>query len=493
VTSAKYIAFDLGAESGRALVGSYSGHILHIEEIHRFTNNPLKIQGHLHWDVSALFKEIKTGLKLAVQQGYSDPRSIGIDTWGVDFGFAGNDGTLSGLPYCYRDGRTSQIAGKVYEKIPRRELYSLTGIQFLQFNSIFQLYSALLAGEPALQSTGSLLFMPDLFNFLLTGVKKNEYTITSTSQLLNAENRSYDRRIFSALNLPLDLTLPIVMPGTVLGKLLPEICAETGLNNPDVVAVGCHDTASAIAAIPAQKNNWAYLSSGTWSIIGIETQKPIINEQSLQNNFSNEGGVFGTIRFLKNVSGLWLLQQTRKCLRRQQHDRAYDYDELVQLALESKAFLCILNPDDSLFLNPPDMLESIRTYCRKTGQNVPRSPGEFTRCILESLALKYKSVLAEINAVTGVPVELLHIVGGGSKNDLLNQFTADACGIPVVAGPVEATAIGNLLVQVMIHNKIDSLSAGREIIANSFPLKTYLPDQATKWNDIARQYQSLYL
>jgi rhamnulokinase len=246
-------------------------------------------------------------LKLGRQQGHADLKSIGIDTWGVDFGFAGNDGTLSGLPFCYRDERTSQIAEKVYEKISRRELYNFTGIQFLQFNSIFQLYSALLAGEPALKQTGSLLFMPDLFNFLLTGVKKNEYTISSTSQLLNAENKSFDRRIFSALDLPLDITLPIVMPGTVIGKLLPEICAETGLKNTDIVAVGCHDTASAIAAIPAQKNNWAYLSSGTWSIIGIETKKPIIHEQSLQNNFSNEGGVFGTIRFLKNVSGLWLL------------------------------------------------------------------------------------------------------------------------------------------------------------------------------------------
>ena len=492
MTPAKYIAFDLGAESGRALVGIFDGHILHIEEIHRFSNNPLKIQGHLHWDVTALFKEIKTGLKLAVQQGHADLRSIGLDTWGVDFGFAGNNGTLSGLPYCYRDERTSQIAEKVYEKIACRELYNLTGIQFLQFNSIFQLYSALLSGEPALKFAGSLLFMPDLFNFLLTGVKKNEYTIASTSQLLNAENRIYDHRIFSALGLPLEITLPIVMPGTVIGKLLPEICAETGLKNPDVVAVGCHDTASAIAAIPAQKNNWAYLSSGTWSIIGVETKKPIINEQSLQNNFSNEGGVFGTIRFLKNVSGLWLLQQIRKCLR-QQHGRAYEYDELVRLALESKAFLSILNPDDSLFLNPPDMLEAIRTYCRKTSQKAPQTPGEFTRCILESLALKYKSVLAEIDAVTGVPVELLHIVGGGSKNDLLNQFTADACGIPVVAGPAEATAIGNLLVQVMIHNKIDSLTAGREIIVNSFPLKTYQPVQTSKWDDISRQYQSLYL
>ncbi len=488
---AKYIAFDLGAESGRAIIGTFDGHKLHIEEIHRFPNHQIKILGHLHWDIPALFEEIKTGLKLAVQKGHADLRSIGIDAWGVDFGFASNNSTLLGSPFCYRDERTNEIPEMVFELIPPQELYSITGIQFLQFNSIFQLYSSVLSHEPALKCGGSLLFMPELFNFLLTGVKKNEYTIASTSQLLNATTKSYDRKLFSALGLPIDITVPIVMPGTVIGKLLPEICTETGLKNVDVVAVACHDTASAIAAIPAQKNNWAYLSSGTWSCIGIETQKPIINEQSLKNNFTNEGGVFGTIRFLKNVMGLWLLQQTRKCLRNQDH--TYDYDELVSLALESKEFLCILNPDDNSFLNPPDMLESIRAYCHKTGQKAPQTPGEFTRCILESLALKYKSILEKINAVTGIPVNLLHIVGGGSKNELLNQFSADACGIPVVAGPVEATAIGNILMQVITQQKIDSLASGRKIIANSFPIKTFQPAQTAKWNDIFQQYKSLYL
>ncbi len=483
MTQSKYLAFDLGAESGRAIIGIFDGHKLHIEDIHRFPNKQINILGHLHWDVLALFEEIKTGLKLAVQKGHADIQSIGIDTWGVDFGFVGNNNDLIGFPFCYRDVRTNGIPEKVFEKIPSEELYKITGIQFLQFNSVFQLYSSVLSGEPALKCGGSLLFMPDLFNFLLTGVKINEYTVASTSQLLNANTKSYDRNIFYSLGLPMHITVPIVMPGTVIGKLLQDICDETGLKNVDVVTVGCHDTASAIAAIPAQNNNWAYISSGTWSCLGIETQKPIITNESLINNFTNEGGIFGTVRILKNVMGLWLIQQTRKSFERL--GSTYEYTELVRIALESKEFICILNPDDNSFLNPPDMLEAIKTYCRKTNQTVPQTPGEFTRCILESLALKYRAVLENLIAVTGASIKMLHIVGGGSKNELLNQFTADACGIPVLAGPAEATAIGNILMQAITQKDINSLKSGREIISNSFPIKTYLPRNTDKWNDIS--------
>ncbi|RPI05526.1 MAG: rhamnulokinase [Ignavibacteriae bacterium] len=487
----KYLAFDFGAESGRAIIGIFDGGSLHIEEIHRFQNRQTKILGHLRWDVLALFEEMKTGLKLAVQKGHSDIESIGIDTWGVDFGFVGNDNALLGFPYCYRDVRTNGIMEKAFKKISRKELYGITGIQFMQFNSVFQLYSAKRSKDSALHSGGRLLYMPDLFNFMLTGVARNEYTIASTSQLLNAGTKAYGRKIFSSLGLPIKLMAPMVMPGTVIGKLLPEICEETGLRNVDVVAVGCHDTASAIAAVPAQKNNWAYLSSGTWSLLGIETDEPIINEQSLKNNFTNEGGVFGTIRFLKNVMGLWLLQQTRKSF--QQQGNACEYDELITLALKSKEFVSILNPDDASFLNPPDMPDAIRTFCRNTRQPVPQTPGEFARCILESLALKYKAVLENITAVTGTSIDQLHVVGGGSKNELLNQFTADACGIPVVAGPVEATAIGNVLVQAIAKKKIGSIKSGREIIAHSFPMKTFHPVKTEQWNEVFRKYQSLFI
>ena len=491
MASSKYLAFDFGAESGRAIIGIFDGDTMRMEEIYRFGNRQTKILGHLHWDILALFEEIKTGLKLAVQKGHSDIQSIGVDTWGVDFGFIGNDNALLGFPYCYRDARTDGIMEKAFDNISREELYSITGIQLMQFNSVFQLYSAKLSNNSALIGGGSLLFMPDLFNFLLTGVVKNEYTIASTSQLLNAATKAYDKKIFSSLGLPMQLTAPIVMPGTFIGKLLPEICEETGLGNVDVVAVGCHDTASAIAAVPARKKNWAYLSSGTWSLIGIETHEPILNEQSLKNNFTNEGGVFGTIRFLKNVMGLWLIQQMRKSF--QQQGNACEYDELAKLALKSKEFISILNPDDASFLNPRDMTDAIRTFCSKTGQPAPQTQGEFARCILESLALKYKAVLANITAVNGASIERLHIVGGGSKNELLNQFTADACGIPVVAGPVEATAIGNVLVQAITKKKIESIESGREIIANSFPLKTYLPAKTEQWNDVFRKHKSLFI
>jgi rhamnulokinase len=487
----KYLAFDFGAESGRAIIGILDGGTFHIEEIHRFQNRQTKILGHLHWDVLALFEEIKTGLKLAVQKGHSDIESIGIDTWGVDFGFVGKNNALLGFPYCYRDVRTNGIMEKAFKKISRKELYGITGIQFMQFNSVFQLYSAKLSKDSALNCGGRLLFMPDLFNFLLTGVAKNEYTFATTSQLLNAGTKAYDRKIFSSLGLPKKLIMPIIMPGNVIGKLLPEICEETGLRNVDVVAVGCHDTASAIAAVPAQRKNWAYLSSGTWSLLGIETQKPIISEQSLKNNFTNEGGVFGTIRFLKNVMGLWLLQQTRKSF--QQKGSACEYDELTKLALKSKEFVSILNPNDDSFLNPPDMPDAIQAFCRNTRQPVPQTQGEFARCILESLALKYKAVLENIIAVTGTSIEQLHVVGGGSKNELLNQFTADACGIPVIAGPVEATAIGNVLVQAIAKKKIESIKSGREIIAHSFPMKTFLPAKTEQWNDIFQKNKSLFI
>jgi len=332
--------------------------------------------------------------------------------------------------------------------------------------------------------------MSDLFNFLLTGIRKNEYTIASTSQLLNAETKSYDREIFYFLGLPMHITMPIVEPGTLLGRLLPEIGEETGLVETNVVTVACHDTASAVAAIPADKGEWAYLSSGTWSCIGIESDKPFTGDKSLKNNFTNEGGVFETVRFLKNVMGLWLLQQVRKYYL----DRGdgYGYEELVRLAQREKEFLCIIDPDDSSFLNPADMIGAIQTYCRKTGQNPPRKPGEFTRCVLESLALKYKFVLEKLGSVTGKSVDTLHIVGGGSKNEMLNQFTADACGVPVVAGPAEATAVGNILMQAIADGKIGSIEKGRKIILKSFPIKTYSPENMEKWNKIYSAHKSLF-
>lgn len=488
MSTSKFLAFDFGAESGRAIVGILDNDKISFEEVHRFPNRQTKILGHLHWDVLALLDDIKKGMTLAVQKGHGDVESIGIDTWGVDFGFVGEDNDLLGNPYCYRDSRTDSAMEKVFEKIPRAEVYAQTGIQFMQFNSVYQFYAAKLSNEKLFSVVDKFLFMPDLFNFLLTGQKKIEYTIASTSQMMNARTKSFDQKIFSALGLPMNIMAPIIMPGERVGKLLPEISEEVGLKSIDVIAVGCHDTASAVAAVPAQGKNWAYLSSGTWSLLGIESNEPIINETTLKNNFTNEGGVYNTIRFLKNVMGLWLLQQTRKSF--QKKGEEYSYDELAKLAMNCEPFKYIIDPDDSSFLNPPDMVEAINNFCKRTNQQTPKNIGEYARCILEGLALKYKAVIENINEMTNSKIERLYVVGGGSQNELLNQFTADACGIPVIAGPVEATALGNILVQAIAKGKIESLDKTREIIANSFPVKTYQPQNSSKWNEAASKLKT---
>ncbi|MFH1194827.1 MAG: rhamnulokinase [bacterium] len=472
----KFLAIDLGAESGRAILGVLENNKIHLEEIHRFPNKQIYILGHLHWDVLALFEEIKTGMRIAVQKGHGDIESIGVDTWGVDFGFAGKNNELLGFPYCYRDSRTNNMMEKLFQTIPREEIYSVTGIQFWQFNSIFQLARYADDDSDMLRVADILLFMPDIINFLLTGVKKTEYTIASTSQLLNAYSKNWDLSLLEKLKLPINIMPEIVPPGTVIGKLLPEIAKEVGLKEIEVIAPGCHDTASAVAAVPIQGINSAFVSSGTWSIIGIESATPIINEASLKNNFTNEGGVGNKIRFMSNMMGMWLLQQTRKSWLKQNVN--ISYEEMTKLASDAKPFKCIIDTDDNSFYNPPDMQEAIREYCIKNNQPIPGSKGEYVRCILENLAIKYKTMIEKINSMSGKKIDTLHIVGGGSQNELLNQFAADACGIPVVAGPVEATALGNIIVQAIAKNKIASLDDGRRIVAESFQVKTYQPKKS---------------
>jgi rhamnulokinase len=483
MADSKFLAFDIGAESGRAIVGILKNNKISLEEIHRFPNKQIKILGHLHWDILYLFEELKKGLYNAVESGHGNIQSIGIDTWGVDFGLIGKENEILGFPLTYRDSNTNGIMDQVFKKISRKEIYSLTGIQFLQFNSLFQLFSLLKNKKKLLSVCDKLLFIPDLLYFLFTGKKFSEYSIASTSQMLNAKTRNWDKKIFKKLGLPLNIMPEIISSGTILGKLLSEISKEVGLNNDvDVIAVGCHDTASAVAAVPFYGKTSAFLSSGTWSIIGIETNQPIINRDSLTNNFSNEGGVENKIRFLTNVMGMWLLQETRKIWSKEGND--YCYDELLKMASISKEFQTIINPDDSKFLNPPDMIKAIKEYCISYGQHIPENEGEFVRCILESLAIKYKIEIEKIKCITQKQIEALHIVGGGSQNSMLNQFTADAVGIPVIAGPVEATAIGNILIQAIAKGKIKSVKKGREIVADSFPLKTYLPKTSEKWNKV---------
>jgi len=480
----KFLAIDLGAESGRAFVGILDSGKIFLEEIHRFPNVPIVIEEHLHWNTSELFGQIKKSIRLAVEKGFGDIESVGIDTWGVDFGLVNeHDGTVD-PPFTYRDSRTNGVMERVFEKISKKEIFERTGIQFMQINSLYQLCS--MRGECSFDRFDRLLFMPDLMNYFLTGEKLSEYTIASTSQMFNAIQKRWDESILSRLDLPMRIMGPIVQPGTVIGPMLPGIRREAGLKREvNVVAVASHDTASAIAAVPPSEEEWAFLSSGTWSLIGIEAERPIINEISLASNFTNEGGVGGKITFLQNIMGLWLLQELRRSW--EKDGAYYSYDELANMARDATGFKCIVDPGDSSFLNPHNMEDAISVFCNQTNQPLPKSRGEFVRCVFESLAFKYSSALQKINVITGKNIERLHIVGGGSRNEMLNQFTADAAEIPVIAGPTEAAVLGNIMVQAMAHGKIGSLEDGRAVIKDSFELREYVPRRSEKWNEVYKR------
>ncbi|HEY9166385.1 MAG TPA: rhamnulokinase family protein [Candidatus Kryptonia bacterium] len=470
----KYLAFDFGADSGRAILGIVSGGKVRLEEVHRFPNRQITIDGHLHWDAAYLLDELKKGLSLAVKQGHADISSVGIDSWGVDFAIVGEDGRLIEQPYSYRDSRTNGMMEQVFKKISKAEIYSCTGIQFMQINSIYQLYSEFCDNPARLNSSVTLLFMADLFNYFLTGKKLSEYTIASTSQLLNVHEKRWDSKIFSSLGLPIGIMAPIVDPGTILGPLARELGRESGLGEDvNVVAVGCHDTASAVAAVPATGDDWAFLSSGTWSIIGTELDHPNVSEEALRDDFTNEGGVRNRIRFVRNVMGMWLLQELRRNWKVEGKD--YSYDELSNMAEHARRIGSVIDPEDMSFLNPPYMAAVVRDYCKKTHQRIPQTDEEIVFCVLHSLAIKYSSTLQKMRCITGRKTSRLHIVGGGSRNDLLNQMTADACGIPVTAGPAEATALGNIMVQAMADGEVESLDEARRIVGESFPVKVFKP------------------
>ncbi len=481
MSESKFLAFDFGAESGRAIVGILKDKKIELHEVHRFQNKIVNVFDNLHWNILYLFEELKTGIIKAVQRGHTDISSIAVDTWGVDFGLVTEDDQLLGSPFSYRDSRTNGILEKAFNLMPKDEIYDLTGIQFMQINTAFQLLTMVESGDTILKSANKLLFMPDLLNFLLTGVKKSEYTIASTSQLLNAKEKKWEGKIFDALNLPKNLMSEIVMPGTKIGDLYPSICKSVGLKSTDVIAVGSHDTASAVAAVLNLTSNWAFISSGTWSLIGIETDSPIINENSFKYNFTNEGGVGEKIRFLRNVMGMWIIQQLKK--EWGSEGEAYTYSELNEMAEVAFPFRYIIDTDDPGFLNPKSMVNAINEFCKKTGQEQPKSKGEYIRCVLESLAFKYRLVIDKINLFIDEKIETINIVGGGSQNELLNQFTADSTGLKVIAGPVESTAFGNIIVQAIATGKVKNISEGRKIIANSVELKEFIPSQNSLWND----------
>ncbi len=478
-----YLAFDLGAESGRAILGKIKKDKLTIKEIHRFRNKTIRLSDGLHWDIEHLFREIKSGLNFAFIET-SELKSIGIDTWGVDFGLFDENDRLLAPPFSYRDPGTKGLVDKFSKLMKKEELYKRTGIQFLEINTIYRLYSMIISENEILKKAHSLLLLPDIFNHFFTDIKTSEFTFATTTQLFNPLERDWDSELLKCLNIKRGLFQKIAYPGKVLGKLKKDF----GQSDIDVVLVASHDTASAVAAVPAKQKDFIYISSGTWSLMGIESDRPIINQKSFEYNFTNEGGIGQTFRFLKNVLGLGILHA---CKKEWEEKQSFDYHTLINLARNEKPFLSIINPFDIRFLNPRNMTEEITKYCIETSQHKPQTIGQFVRCILESLSLAYRHTLEQIKEITNQDFTVIHIIGGGSLNEMLCQFTADATGIPVYAGPVEATAIGNILTQAMALKRITSVNELRSIVQNSSDLKDYPPGDKKIWDDAYGLYQRL--
>lgn len=485
-TNKYFFAVDLGATSGRTIIGSLKDDKILLEEVTRFPNNLIEQGGHFYWDIYALYFEVIRGLKEVARRGL-EITSIGIDTWGVDFVFIGEDGAILRNPRAYRDPITFDAMDDYLKHvISRREVYDVTGIQLMNFNSIFQLYAMRREQNSALEHARKILFVPDALSWMLTGNEVCEYTIASTSELLDPRTKQLDERLLHSLGLSRGKFGKMVNPGTMIGTLTDEVQQMTGLGAIPVYAVGGHDTASAVAAVPAKDEKFAYLSSGTWSLMGIETKDAIINELSYERNFTNEGGIEGTTRFLKNICGMWLYERCRK--EWPEEVQQLSHPELQGSAMQVDAFRSLINPDDALFANPASMIEAIRQYCKGTDQYVPETPAEICRCIFDSLALRYKQVFGYLVEMASFPIEVLHIIGGGSLNKYLNQFTANATGVTVLAGPQEGTALGNIMVQAKAVGAVKDIWDMRRIIANSLELVKYEPEDKTVWDAAYKKY-----
>lgn len=481
-----FFAVDLGATSGRTIIGNINNGKFDLEEVTRFPNNLIELGGHFYWDIYALYFEIIRGLKEVAQRGI-EITSIGIDTWGVDFVLIGEDNAILRNPRAYRDPITFDAMDDYLKHvISRKDVYDVTGIQLMNFNSIFQLYAMKQEQNSAFQHAKKILFVPDALSWMLTGQEVCEYTIASTSQLLDPRTKELDERLLASLGLNCNKFGKMVNPGTVIGVLTEEVQKMTGLGAIPVIAVAGHDTGSAVAAVPAKDENFAYLSSGTWSLMGIETKDAIINDLSYERNFTNEGGIEGTTRFLKNICGMWLYERCRK--EWPEEVRQLSHPKLQGSAMQVEAFRSIINPDDSLFANPDSMIGAIQQYCRNTSQPIPESPAEICRCIFDSLALRYKQVFQWLQEFAPFRLDVLHIIGGGSLNKYLNQFTANATGTTVLAGPQEGTAIGNIMLQAKAAGLVGDIWQMRQIIANSIELVKYEPQDQVLWDAAYKNY-----
>lgn len=476
-----YLAFDLGAESGRAVLAHLHSGVITTEEIYRFPNEPVEYSGSLHWDAPRLWLEIRKTLSRLEEFELS---GIGVDAWGVDYALLGERGELLLNPYHYRDKRTDGVMELVFERLSKPEIYQETGIQFMPINTLYQLFAAKRNTPKLLKAARTFLTIPDLFNYWLTGNAVCEFTNATTTQMVNAEKRAWSRSLLEKLDLPSDLPAKIIEPGTLVGKLSKKLSSHTALESTPVIAPASHDTGSAVAAVVA-RDGTAFLSSGTWSLLGTELDAPLITNEALRLNFTNEGGVCGTTRFLKNVMGLWMLQCCRSSWT--SRGQVYDYRELMELASRESEFGHLVDPDDESFLHPADMPKAIDDFCARTQQPSPKTPGAYARTVLESLAFKYRQVIGDLERLTREPIREIRIIGGGSKNRLLNQFTADATGRRVLAGPAEATALGNVGMQILATGAASSLSEVRNMIERSFPIETFEPRETGKWErNIAR-------
>ncbi len=486
---AYFVAFDLGATSGRTILAElHADGKLTTEEINRFPNAIINVNGSSHWNIYSLFEHIKDGLRKVAKRGIR-PVSVAVDTWGVDIACVADDGSLLGLPVAYRDKRfcDKNTASFFADAMPADKLYSITGIQVINFNTVFQLHA--LKNTSALKNASKIGFVPDIISYLLTGKLVTEYTIASTGAIVNASSRTLAPEILEAAGTDIEKFGPLVAPGTLIGELRPEICEATGIDPVPVIAVGGHDTASAVAAIPAKGNGWAYLSSGTWSLMGIESMNPVITAKSAEYNITNEGGIEGSIRVLKNITGMWILEECLKSWKREGIE--YTYPELVAMAAAATPFKCFIDPDDASFVAPADMPKAILEFCAATGQEAPEGHAEMVRCIFESMALKYRAVLDLFKEVAEHPIEQLHVIGGGSRNALLNQFTSSAINLPVVAGPVECTALGNILMQARAAGYVNSLDELREIVAKNVETTRFEPVDPQQWDEPATRFNAM--
>ncbi len=482
--SVRALAFDFGASSGRAILGVYDGARIELQEVHRFSNDPVDVRGTTYWDVLRLFYEIKQGILKAKLAGGFD--SIGIDTWGVDFGLLDAHGCLLENPIHYRDLRTKGMIEEAFKSIPKEEFYQTTGIQFMELNTVFQLLSLRRQRPHILEKADKMLFMPDLFAYFLTGEKHTEYSIATTSQMIDIATRTWSDDILRRLDIPRRLFCDILPSGSLNGMLSEDVCAECGVPSVPVYAVCGHDTQSAITAVPSGEKDFVFLSSGTWSLFGTELDAPIVNETSREINVTNEGGYGYATGFLKNIIGLWLIQESRRQWAREGQN--YSYADLEQLALAAEPFRCFIDPDAPEFVPRGDIPGRVRAYCEKTGQYVPQTVGEIMRCIYESLAMKYRCTLEKISRCTEKTYGKIHVIGGGVKDTLLCQMTANACGVPVLAGPIEATVLGNICVQLMASGAVKDVAEARQIVAGSETLREYLPSEADAWRQSFAQY-----